>query len=80
MSTDNWAGSSKETAWSDWEWNVQYNCNYRYRRNALGGQLSRILTKETAADSEQESGSMTTTNKATKASLRTFLPPEALKV
>jgi hypothetical protein len=29
-------GDDLSTAWSDWTWNGDYNCNYRYRQNRLG--------------------------------------------
>lgn len=32
-------GKSKEdygTAWSEWQWNQDYQCDYRYRQNSLG--------------------------------------------
>jgi hypothetical protein len=29
-------GNEKLEDWSDWEWNQEYSCYYRYRKNSLG--------------------------------------------
>jgi ankyrin repeat protein len=33
------------TAWSEWVWNDEHNCDYRYRRDATGRALSLILRR-----------------------------------
>jgi ankyrin repeat protein len=62
------------TAWSDWVWNYQHECGYRYRQDATGG---RYRLKKNQADLEQENGSMST---AQLQSRRVTIPPETLKI
>jgi hypothetical protein len=77
MSTGNWGGSSTGTAWSDWVWNDEYHCDYRYRQDAAGGVFFRLSTKESQADLNQENGSMSTAQLPPR---RMTLPPETPKI
>ena len=44
------AGEPEIGAWSDWTWNMQYGCNYRYRKNTgVTGGLENEYDMSTAA-------------------------------